>query len=777
MPTQPEYTFNFTRGLHTDGGPFFAEKGYYRDVKNAIHQFNGGIENRPGIELLDQNKIEVIDEQSDATNIFLNSLFFAEVTKSDGTRLNCIFLRNGKRLRIYCNDGSTYTNSLENLDIFNPDFDFILSDVSAEALYYKTKWTHEGNTVVMTNPRSPIYKVHWYNDTFNLHKIQLLEVNEDLYDTPAAKSRAQSMAGWYSIDIPMKTSTTSYVIDQFFAEATMGAVFTVYKYSTSGVSTKVDPADFTIVEVLNSEINLVTLTLTYTTATTGDTLRIYIGRTLLTDQDSALSTDQIVVSNQNKDYAADDSFAPGQTMLSFGRAWFAGMEGPIDSAQEATIAGYGSKYKKIWVSELFTPNLNDKSVVTMKCGPARGPFDIQDSELSPTDGGIIDPDNAGRIKALASYQTHAVVAASNGVWVISGRDAVFSFLQMTLNRAIDTTIDSSEPLVSTDNGVFVTGEHDIYQLFPSKTAGEEVTSFLPPMLNLVRDKISQLYRSIPKAAREQSFLRYDRYNSRVYFFYPDVTTGNKYKVSGSAQKFLIYDLRTKGWTGNGDITEGTWSIQDMITVPADSYFTSSDSRFPKKQVNLVVLSRKNGAFTDITFGILEGKNYCADYYDTTYKAAFESYVDSFNSFAPELGVLRKKQVFRLYVAMKRTEDAAAVSGFYEFPGAVYLSKRVHFADHSQAGPWYSYTYNTGTNTWDANAKQIYFPNKIGSTVVGGGKPPYEAVIAKLKVAGKGVALALRFGNKFNDTSLTGTIQEQEKPWALYGYHVELKGYS
>lgn len=775
MPVQPVYNFNFNRGLLTDGGPFFAKSGHYRDVKNAIHQFNGGIENRSGIELLDVTKIDVLDTQSDTTNEFLGSLFYAIITKTDGTRLNCIFLRHGREVKVFCNDGGTYTSSLENLNIHSPDFTFVLDDVSNEALYYKTRWTSEANVIIMTNPRSPIYKLHWYNDTFNVHKIQLVEINEEIYNLTAAKSKSTSLAGWYSVDLPLKTGTTVYTLDEFFAKTIPSAAYTVYKYTAEGVSTKLTSLEFDSAEAIDADINLVTLTITYPNALTGESLRVYIGRTELSEQSAALAADQIVVSSFDKDFTADNSFAPARAMLAFGRAWYGGISGSLDVAQENTIPGYGAKYKKLWLSELFTPQLTDKSVVTMKCGPARSPLDWIDSALSPTDGGIIEPDNSGQIQDMVSYQTQAVIAAVNGVWVISGRDSVFSFLDMTMNRALDITIQSSEPLISTDNGVFVLGQQDIYQLYPAKTEGDELTSFLPNTLNLVQDKISELYRSIPHAAKEQSFLRYDSYNSRVYFFWPETTTANKYKISGRAQKFLIYDLRTRGWTGNGDITGGEWGIQDMVTVPADAYFSASDSRFKKKEVNLVLLSKKTTDATEITFGIMEGKNYCADYYGTIFKAPFESYVNTYNAFANDIGLLRKKQVFRAYIAMKRTEQADATDGFYEFPGAVYLSKRVHFADQPEAGPWYSYTYNTNTNTWVANAKQIYFPAKIGGVVVGGGRPNTEAVIAKLKIRGRGSAISLRFGNNFGDTTLTGTIQEQEKPWGVYGYHLELKG--
>jgi hypothetical protein len=533
----------------------------------------------------------------------------------------------------------------------------------------------------------------------------------------------------------------------------------------------VDAADYTYSEAVDTDINFITLSLTYAAATTGKTLRIYLGRTTLPTQNSALSVDQILISAITKDFSSDVSFSPSTVVAAFGRIWFAGQGGAIDAAQAAAIPGYAAQYKKIWVSELFPKDMSKAQDTTLDCTLARGPLDFISRERTAVDGGVIEPDNAATIKGLAAYKSSAIVAAENGIWAISGPDEVFNFLQIQLNKVADVTITGSEPILSTDAGVFVATENDVYQLLATQpqTDGSPL-----PKRFLVENVIEGYYRAITPEAKAQSFLRDDKYNRRVYYWYPDTTSNNKYKVSGAAQKFLVFDRVTNSWQGVGDLTAGDWSVMDMVTVPADSYFTSSDARYPLKRVNLVLLARKEGLHTVLTFGILEGKNYCADYYGTDYQAPFDSYVECLNSFGTQLGALNKKSVFSVHVAMKRTEQAAATAGFYEFPGAVWMHKRVQFADNSNAGPLYSYTYDSATDAWVVNPKQIYFPYKLGSTVVGGGKPSLGVVVAKLKVAGKGAAVRLRFGNYFGNTDLTGTLQEQLKPWGVYGYQIDFK---
>ncbi len=780
MPTIPELKFGFLRGYQPDGGPFFVQKGFYRDGANVVHDTTGLITNRPGLELLDETKVLTVDYISDATNLFVASTHFGEITKLDGTLMNCVFWRCGSLLKIFANDGGTYTSSLENLDLLNPDFTFTLPNVSDEAVHYKTTWGQEGNTIIMTSHRSPIYKVIWGkettgSETFTGFPIQITEVNEDLYELPAAKTKTEAGSGWYSVEIPLKTGKSTYIVDQFFGKAVPGFTPTVYEYDTDGLSTYLTTG-WSIAETIDTDIKLITLTLTYA-GTTGKRLRIYLGRTSIVDQTASLARDQLVISGISKDFnSGDNSFAPSRVLNAAGRVWFTGIEGALDGTDFPTYPGLGTKYKKVWISKVFPAALLREEASTILCEPDRGPYDVYDNAISLTDGGIFEPDNAAKIFDIADKGTNIYVIAKNGVWALSGKDEVFSLTETRSSKVVDAAISSREAVVSTDSGLFVFGDNDVYWIEPAKQTGADLSSYTPPVVNLVEGRIASLYRTIPIAAKKQAFVRYDEYNRRIYYFYSSSPTTNKYNVSGTADKFLVFDITTQAWMAPADISGGDWSIVDMITIPADAKFTAPDPRFTKnKYVNLVMLTKKSGNATEFTWAILEGKNYCTDYYGTTYKTAFTSYVETFNSFAEQLGVLSNKQTVRLQPALLRTELVAATDGFYEFPGAVYLGKRYDFADHANAGPLFAHKWNSAGNSWDANLKQIYFPAKLGSTVVGGGKLAFEVIVPKLKLTGKGTTISLRFGNKFGDTSLTGTILEQEKPWGVYGYQLLLKG--
>src|SRR3990167_9998993 len=283
MSQTTKLQYNFAKGFMPDGGPFFAAEGYFRDGKNVSVAVTGEAENRPGIELLNEQEVLTLTDSSTASYVDVPSTYYAEFAQTGGLVLKAIFLRIGKYLFIYCNDGVTYTNSLTNLSVNTPDFNFTLPDVSPEARYHKTTWAKDGNTVTMTNARSPIYKIIWGNkttgtDTFTTFRVELTEINEDLFELQRAPTKGKSIIGWFSREVPMATGTTSYIVDEYITDAAPGYVVTIFLIDANNNSTALSTADYAYTEVLDTTINLLTATITYTAAVSGTKLRIYFGR-------------------------------------------------------------------------------------------------------------------------------------------------------------------------------------------------------------------------------------------------------------------------------------------------------------------------------------------------------------------------------------------------------------------------------------------------------------------------------------------------------------------
>ena len=770
MPQTPENRFHFSRGLNTDGGPFFVESGFYKDGLNAMHNPDGSVNNRPGIELLDAAETLTINDKSDATYLFMPSLHFGEFVRTSGATIQVVLLRWGNKLKIY-------QGAFDLLDINTPTYEITLSDVSDEAWYYKTRFIQEGNTVIMVNPRSPIYKLTYGDssgtNTFACYKIELAALNSKLFDVPRAATIGRAVPGWFSKEISLETGTASYVLLELLADVVPSYRVEVYLVDTDSTVTRVDPGSYSYAEAIDTELLLVTCTLTYT-GTDGKSLRVYFGKPRLAQYNTELANLDIVVSDRDKNFNDDSSYSPRTTAQFAGRSWFSGVPGPIDSTLDNTYTDYGINFRKIWVSDIFPSSLVREEITRLNCKPVRDPLDADDNIPTPPDGGTIELDNAGRIYDLAPFGTTMFAATKSGVYGITGPEEYFSLLQVINKKIIDHPIGSKDPLITTEAGVMIFGDNEVFLINPGNQE--------KPLRELVANRITSLYGQIEPNAKRQSFARYDNYNRRGYYFYTDSDSGyiaaNKYEETGLADKFLVYDIRSDGWFTACDISGGTWGVFDMVTVPADSYFVSTDYRYaPHKKVNLVLLGRKNGNYTEITFGILEGKKYCSDYYGTPYETAFSSYIETLNSLGQELGISSKKQIAKAIISMPRVEeDDADADGYYEYPGALYMSKRWAFADSSNAGPYFQYQLAADQNSWEEVYKQIYWPANMGSQALGGLKPGFNLFQYHTKIRGRGSSVAFRFGNRYGSSTLTGTIEEQEKPWKLQGYQLNLKAY-
>lgn len=778
MPVVPSISINFSRGYHPDGGPFFNQPGFVKGGINALHKITGEIGNRPGIELVNELYVKSIDDQSSSTYTFVPSTYYGEFLKDNGYIIQGIFLRTGSIIRIYLNDTDPtplFNTTLTNIDIRSPDQTFFLTDVSNEAIYNRTYWGQEGNTVIVSNRSAPIIKLIWNGTDFSQYRVEAEEYNERIYTLPKATTLGKTIPGWFSRELPLKTGTTDYKVLSFIDDIVPGYEITIFKIDSNEVVTKIDASDFTYSESIDSEINLVTCSLDYASATTGEYLRIYFGRTLITDFSSELELERVVISDRAKDFGeGSNSYNPKQVTFFAGRVWLFGLDGPIDNGLKDTFSAYGTKYKKIWVSEIFPSTLSKAEVTKLKCRPRRGPFDIDDNLISPDDGGIIELDDAGRLLDGAAYGTSLFVVASNGVWRISGQDEVFNLASIIVDPVLSHEFAGKEPLVKTEEGIFIFGDSEIFWINPRDKTN--------PVKMLAENRISSIYNSLSTNTKATAFVRYEEYNKRVYYFYNDDATyqeKSKYNEHIGANKYLCYDIPTRSWLVPGDYSEGEWYIEDIITVPQNNYFSSDDFRFTKhSKVTLVTLSKKQGNFTELTFGILEGKPYCSDYYGTTYVSPFNSNIETYNSYGEQLGTIGgKKGVARATFFMVRQElDDADSDGYYEYPGAVYMSRRWDYADNLNAGPLYDFGLDSGQTAWVENKQLIYFPSGYGKTGLGGTKPGKETLSHSTKVRGRGSVIGFKFGNDFGNSELTGTIEEQEKGWGIYGYELLFKGY-
>lgn len=761
MAISPKYTISFARGLNTEGGPFLFQHNHFRNGKNTTHHISGKVENRLGLELLNESNRLLLSHKLDSTYLLSVGSHYCEVVNTNGTTTKALILVSGPKIYIY-------TSSFVDIDINAPDYEFTIQQVSPEANYYKAKFLQIGNAIIITLGRAPVCKLVW-TTTFNLYYIQAIVYNSKLFDVPAMTAFSTSIPGWFCRELPLVTGTDAYQVLDVVLNAAPGFTAEVYVIAADGSSTRLLHTQYTYSELFTSSINLVTATLTLNSgiAATGSVVRIYLGLVELTSYDAELTEEQIKISNFEQNFGANNSYTPTFALAFAGRVFLGGIEGQVDITLSSSIEDYGNQFAALLVSELFPKTLENETNTILKCLQSQSPLDIDGNAVALSDGTLLKIDNAAKLLAASAYGPNIYVVATNGVWIITGTEDFFALDRIIIKKLIDDTCSSKSPIASTEHGVFVISDTDIYQINPSDQEGA--------VKKLVENNIYSLYNKLTLEQKQQSWIEYDKKYKRLLVFYPDTTdtSSSKYGREGASTHYLIYNIETQSWFSEQDISEGDWKILSFVSMPATNYFELTDTRYTLyKQLSVVVLGRRLGSYTEITLGIMEGKNYCADYFGTDFVAPFESYIETYNTFGEDMGLNESKTVAKMYVNMIRQETGDAdADGYYEFPGSVYLWKRWKFADHEYAGPLYSSAYNTVGDVWEDNPKQIYFSNKYGSAVVGGGKPPFEVITAKLKVRGRGAVLSFKFGNKFGDTTLTGDIQEQWKGWGVFNYQI------
>lgn len=788
MAEASKVAVNFTGGYLPDGGPFFGKDGYIKDGLNTTIQLTGEVENRLGIEILDSTATRLFEDVTNVVNNNQSSLFFAEVVKNDGSLVELIFMNWGKNVFVYANDGVIYTNSIENIgaNIDAADFVFDLTNFSNLAWDYKSRWAQEGNTIIMVSPFGPITKFVWGDvttgsETLSAFRIELSEYNDNLFKVTRASTLGKSVPGWFASDLPAKTGKTVYTVLDFASDAVPGYITTAFKIDSDGHHTlQTLTTDYTYAETLDSTINIVTATITLVTAlNTGEVLRVYFGPDTLPNFDASLNREEIIVAGKTKDFSSDDSAAPGKVVQFGGRSWFFNVNGPLDATDDATYNTLGTQPKKIWVSDIFNSSLLKEENTHLKCRQAKSPFDKDDNIRLPTEGNVILLDNAARLLDGAAFANSLYIVASNGVWAITGQDEFFALNQTRIRKIIDHKFISAECISTIDNGLVIWGESEVFLITPTVGDNRE------PINRIAKGAVYSFYNKIDIELKRRGMARYDSFSKRAYYIYPSTIAlaGSKFGSSSVGNKAMVFDTQIGAWQTPVEYGGTKLLISDMVTIPSKSFFASSDFRNADfRKVNLVLLINNTSLGSEARFGILEGKPFCADYVGTTDKEAFRSFVETTNIFGSGsdeptgagLGLGRKKQVARLYINLKRQERGDADSnGFYEFPGACYMQRRWRHADNENAGPLYDFVLDATQDNWVEQRQQVYFPFRYGATVIGGKKPGFEVVPFETKLRGRGEVVRLSFGNFFGDTSLTDTVEEQEKGWGLFGYELVL----
>lgn len=198
-----------------------------------------------------------------------------------------------------------------------------------------------------------------------------------------------------------------------------------------------------------------------------------------------------------------------------GRGWFTGLEGRKNNS-------------KLFFSPVIQ-NITDIGKFYQEADPTSE--DI--SDLIDSDGGVMTIHEAYNIKTIFPWKNKLVVVAENGVWVVGGVDDVFKATEFSVVKVVGADgIINKETLIDAEGTPIWWGKTGIYVL----GVGEDGFSIVAR--DISKGTIQTFWEDITTEKRFYATSVYDSLNKRVFWLYgdTDVTVDQKYN------KVLILDL-------------------------------------------------------------------------------------------------------------------------------------------------------------------------------------------------------------------------------------------
>jgi hypothetical protein len=413
-----------------------------------------------------------------------------------------------------------------------------------------------------------------------------------------------------------------------------------------------------------------------------------------------------------------------------GRVWYAG----LDSAKN------GGKifYSKTIESE------KDFGV----CYQKEDPTSEDTPGLVDSDGGYIIIPEASSIQALFTTGSIMYVLATNGVWVIGGVDQVFKATEYYVSKISSFGIASKRTLINVADSPVYWDTTGIYTV-----AIENSTPYVTSM----SDNIKTFFEAISPEKKKDATAVFDRLNKRIIWMYSseDETVPNK------KSKILIYDLNLQAFfpweisdttgtspylycgfylsgLGSNEISYNIIAGVDQVidansntvteTIASTSSNANSDTKFLVRTANgyLTVANFTNRSFLD--WGSADYSSYAETAYDFSGSA------------------MLKKNVPYIVSYMRRTEQNYVVSGTgytVDYPSGCILTVKWDLSVDSSR-------WSSPSQLYRMVNYPIVDPNNLTFTY------PYDTIVARTKIRGKGRVLRMRFESETGkDLNLIG----------------------
>lgn len=437
------------------------------------------------------------------------------------------------------------------------------------------------------------------------------------------------------------------------------------------------------------------------------------------------------------DGAFDEKSSTGFSAVAFfaGRVWYAG--------DTNTRRPNGVYYSRV----LSTPR--DSGTFMQENDPTSEHF----PDLLDTDGGAIYIPEADTIIKLLAFGPGVLVMAKNGVWFIYGGDAGFTASSYNVDKISSTGCISWETAIAADQAVVFWAQNGIH-VIRFDNAGS-----LPSVIDVSSDKIFRFYNSIPLSSRRYANGVYDQVTKRVLFFYRETDADNNPNTYNRA---LIYNTRTSAFSkysmpldsGDGSGIGGAYSrlsptkalSLENVTLTTGEKVTLSDDEtgvttLRESEANHGLLVSLKLLYIDQTkkgLRLAEFSNrQFADFvgFPGITPANFTSYVLAATENVGDLQ--RYKKLTYLHSIFFRTETGFNVNDDGELvardPSGCTVVVRWDYHNTNAGGKWSrsqrAYRY-----------RRPYTPTDVSDSFDTG----EEIVYTKVKVRGKGKALAIRY---------------------------------
>lgn len=401
-------------------------------------------------------------------------------------------------------------------------------------------------------------------------------------------------------------------------------------------------------------------------------------------------------------------------------------------------------------SSVYYSQILDSSDVSKagKCYQEADPTAEDISDLIATDGGVVPIPEADHIEALCPMGNGVMVFAQNGVWFISGGDAAFSALNVSVSKVSPIGTKSPMSIVETNDTIFWWSEIGIQAIQQASGQFGPISGRFGNT-NIAEQTIQTFYNNIDASAKHFAKAIHDPRNNLIIWLYNTDNVESPYQYDS----MLFYDITLQafypwkissfkggpslhgmfldqGYLDSGFMSDVT-NLNELVVDNGQTVQTNIDS-YTGRASNIYYLTQIPGQ------GLTVSAPVSFDYVDwNTYNGfgyTYDSYI--LTGFELNNDAMRDKQIVYLFAHFRRTEDNLGNNP----SSCKFLAK---------------WDWSGSNNLKWSKEVEVYRPRTVNLT---------DVVTSKNKVRGSGKSVQFRFGTN-----------ERGKTFDLLGWSVGYSG--